>query len=419
MCLQIITNLFTQALRNRADKSGMKKTNKTLLLVLILLLPSCVEEDACKKAADKGIKLSAKQQATCDAATDDEPVPDEPDREPSSDDEPIPVPVGDADLVGLSQYIANTVDDIQNRSELGKGRTLSSAFPVDSCHKDLQGMDQFSDAIAYSVSELSKGRQIQLQSLGSIFGYSTNPSTYKDVSLISHPLCDVTSSSLRHTIPGRTLPDSATIALSQRFANEHNTYRKQILDGDSRGTERIQKHWGKFFGCLAYVESLTTADTSTSNSVAANVAPSSYRKPAGVKFYIDPSQSQASKLNIGLFQFTPTYGGNINPCVKQWNKDYPSCKISDTSTTNMINAVGSARQHFNAYCGVHKIVQTFFVQSHTWSTSRNHPSNFPSGTLKSTGERCVTPHFKSAYNHFGPLQNTTGTNLKKLMSCIY
>jgi hypothetical protein len=218
----------------------------------------------------------------------------------------------------------------------------------------------------------------------------------------------------------RIKPDAATRALAQRFSDDHNKYRDQFLDGNSDGIKSFQKHWGKFFGCLAYTESLTTADTSTSRNVASQYAASSYTKPDGVKFYIDPVQSQASKLNIGLFQFTPTYGGNINPCVKQWNKEYPSCSIDGRTTDDMINAVGSAGQRFNAYCGVHKLLQTFFVQSHSSQTKRTHPSNFAGG-MKSPELRCVTPHIHASlgYNHFGPLQNTTGTNLKKLMSCVY
>ena len=402
----------------------MKTTQYGLMAALLLLLFSCVEEDPCKTTTKDGkeVTLTAAQKAKCDAdnpATpdpkpDNPPVVDDPVREPANDP-------ADPDLLGLSQYIANTVDDIQNRDELGKTRTLTNAFPVDKCHKALNNMNQFSDSIAFFIGELSKGKKVQLQGLGSIFGYSSNPATYKNVSLISHPLCDVTKSSLGHTISGRTLPDTEAIRLSQRFADDHNKYREQFIDGDAKGTENIQRLWGKFFGCLAYTESLTTADTSTSIRVASDIAPSAYRKPAGVKFYIDPRQSEASKLNIGLFQFTPSYGGNINPCIKQWNQDYPTCSITSKTTDNMIYTVGSAGQRFNAYCGVHKLLQTFFVQTHSSQTKRTHPSNFPGGSLKSETQRCVTPHFHAnrAYNHFGPLQNTTGTNLKKLMQCVY
>lgn len=403
----------------------MKTTKHKLLLLTLITAFSCVQDDPCNQKNEDGtnITLTSEQKAKCDA--DDQNGSDEPDDpvvvDPDPDDPQDPVDPADPDLFDLSSYIADTVDRAQNRDELAKPRSLSSDFKVDRCHAELNGMNQFSDSIAFFVGELSKGQQVQLQSLGSIFGYSTNPSTYEKVSLLSHPLCDVTRSSLSHTIAGRSMPDTTTINLAQRFADDHNRYRTQFLNGDEEGSVQAQRLWGRFFGCLAYTESLTTADTSSSRSVASRIAPRSYTKPAGVKFYIDPRQSEASKLNIGLFQFTPTFGGNINPCIKQWNKDYPSCQISDRSTDNMIYAVGSAAQHFNAYCGVHKLLQTFFVQTHSNQTRRTHPANFPSGRMKPTSQRCVTPHIHAsrAYNHFGPLQNTTGNNLKKLMSCVY
>jgi hypothetical protein len=407
----------------------MNKIKYAFLSALIILLPSCVTEKMCEKEANGEIELTPKQEKACEAREEDKPEPTKPEpTKPGPIEPPIviePGEPGDSDLIGLSQYIANTVDAIHNRAELAKGRSLYKSFPVDSCHQDLKGMDQFSDAIAFFIGELSKKKVIQMQGIGQYYDHSADPSTYHKISLLSRPLCNVTASSLRHTIKGRRMPDSATIALSQRFADDHNKYRKEFINGDKRGAEKAQRLWGKFFGCLAYTESLTTADIHESRRVAQNVAPTNYRKPAGIKFYIDPKQSQASKLNIGLFQFTPVAGGNINPCIKQWNKDYPSCKINNRSTASMINTVGSARQHFNAYCGVHKLVQTFFVQTHTTKNSRVHPSNFPGGRLKKKSQRCVTPHHRYAYSHFGPLQNTTqeedgsNSNLKKLMRCVY
>lgn len=393
----------------------MKTTKYTLQIILVLFLSfSCVEDPCNPDATTSGAATLDTDNAQCSTDTPPDDVDAPPSRVPSSDP-------ADPDLVELSSYISDTVDGIFNRSELGKSRDLTDNFAVDSCQPELDGLNQFSDSIAHSIGEMSKGKKVQLQSLGSIFGYSTNPSTYKDVSLISHRLCDVTASSLQHTMGSRRQPDAATRALAQRFADDHNKYRDQFLDNNPEGIKNFQKLWGKFFGCLAYTESLTTADTSTSERVADDYASSSYRKPAGVKFYIDPRQPQASKLNIGLFQFSPDFGGNINPCIKQWNNDYPSCQITSRTTDNMINAVGSSGQRFNAYCGVHKLVQTFFVQSHSNQTKRTHPDNFKGGSLKPAELRCVTPHIHASlgYNHFGPLQNTTGSNLNTIMSCIY
>lgn len=82
----------------------------------------------------------------------------------------------------------------------------------------------------------------------------------------------------------------------------------------------------------------------------------------------------------------------------------------------MIKVLGSSYQSFNAFCGIHKVVQTFAIQVNTSSSSSTHPSNGG----KTAANRCVTPHFYAgkAYNHFGPLQNSTGENMNSLYSCI-
>ena len=136
-------------------------------------------------------------------------------------------------------------------------------------------------------------------------------------------------------------------------------------------------------GCLSYTESLTTADSSRSYRVADKYAPSDYRKPEGVKFYEDPYQDEASKLNIGLFQFTPTWYGNVNPCIRNWNAWFPSCSVgAKPSKSSLIRKFGSSYQTFNAFCGVNKFVQTFAIQQNTTRTKSTHPDNYSGGRLK-------------------------------------
>ena len=319
----------------------------------------------------------------------------------------------------IANEVADIVDYTQNDNELAKRRSIASVSEGDSCHSVLSNNTRFADAIGFFVEELSKKQQVQVQGIASYYNMSSNPETYEKVSLVSHELCPVTSSSLSQTI--KKVPGSSTIALANRFAEDHNGFRELYLNGDQAALVDLKKLWGKFFGCLAYSESLSTADTSTSYSVANEYGPSGYSKPTGVKFYEDPYQDAASRLNIGLFQFTPRYAGNINPCIKQWNRDYPSCSTSSTSQSALIPLVGSSQQHFNAYCGIHKLLQTFTVQVNSSSSTNTHPQNKEGSSLKSSGERCVTPHFYAgwAYNHFGPLQNSTGSNMYKLMSCVY
>lgn len=87
----------------------------------------------------------------------------------------------------------------------------------------------------------------------------------------------------------------------------------------------------------------------------------------------------------------------------------------------MIRILGSAKQTFNAFCGVNKILQTFSVQVNTTKTWATHPNNFHNGKLINGKDRCITPFIYSgrAYNHFGPLQNSTGSNLETLFNCVF
>jgi len=172
--------------------------------------------------------------------------------------------------------------------------------------------------------------------------------------------------------------------------------------------------------CLSYVESLTTADRPFSDRIAQAYAPSDYRRPAGVLFYEDPLQPEASALNLGLFQFSPDSGGNIYACIKQWNLIYPSCQVpSGGSTKEMLRLLGSSYQSFNAFCGTEKPSEMFSIQVNSSNSKRTHPANWRSdGSLKAPKDRCVSLYFAgAAYNHFGPFQNSTGNNLEELLTC--
>ncbi len=399
---------------------------------LTLLMTGCNEDCAVNPDAPNCVADNDSQTPGDNTApeSDPEPVPDpDPDigqnpEEPTDPQEPAPPtnprePASELSWLEIADHIADTVDPIFSNDELSIARTFEVFSRGDSCHEDLDEAPRFADAIGFFIKELSREQKVQLQGIASFYGMSSSDATYHPVSLISHPLCRVTRSTLSSTM--RNIPGSTTISLAQRFADDHNRHRQNVLDGVQGAEEDLQKLWGQFFGCLAYSESLSTADTSLSQRTASRYAPSGYRKPAGVKFYDDPAQSQASRLNIGLFQFTPNYSGNINPCFRQWNRDYPSCQISRGDRSDMIRVVGSSLQHFNAYCGVHKLLQTFSVQVNSRNSRNTHPDNRAGSSLKPADERCVTPHFYAgwAYNHFGPLQNSTGSNLNKLLKCVY
>ncbi|MBK25772.1 MAG: hypothetical protein CME70_17365 [Halobacteriovorax sp.] len=390
----------------------MKNITVTLLIGFSLLLSSCVEEQETNCGGDS-VNNDSKE---CSTAETDQ-------REEVEEDEDStvaqPIPSSETDVFEeVATYFGRWVDDSESMNELLSLRDNSVETVADSCHDDFENQDRFSDTMAFFIREQSAPRKVTIQSIASYYGTSSDLNTHNEVGLFSHPLCEVSNSSLRKTV--KKVPDSGTISKANSFAKLHNQYRVGYLNGDSQEKLKLERHWGAFFGCLAYAESLSTADSSSSKSVASSVAPSGYRKPAGVKFYNDKYQPPSSRLNIGLYQFTPKYSGNINPCIKQWNSDYPTCSTSARSQGDLIKLLGSSHQRFNAFCGVNKLLQTFSIQVNTSSSKHTHPGNRNSSGLKPGANRCVTPHFYAgwAYNHFGPLQNSTGSNMKKLFSCI-
>lgn len=320
----------------------------------------------------------------------------------------------------VSYQVASQVDD-QHRSyrELLPQRSSEMSHQVDQCDVSLQNKSSFADRIAYQLDLHMNDLKGELSPIASYYALSSNVSSYYPVSLIRQPMCGVTSATLSKTI--NKVPSARVIEKMNTFANRYNQYREGALQGDASSFTKLHRLWGRMMMCLAYTESLTSANTKTSDRVAASVAPSGYRRPAGVLFYEDPYQDAASKLNLGLYQFTPNAGGNINSCIRQWNNIYPQCQISTkASQAEMIRILGSSYQTFNAFCGVNKVIQTFTVQVNTTSSSATHPNNKNSnGSLKPPAERCVSLHFQAgkAYNHFGPFQNSTGSNLEEMLNC--
>lgn len=306
-------------------------------------------------------------------------------------------------------------------AELGRSRPRGNLSAIDQCVPALQSETRFADTIAYQVNEHFKSSKAELTFIVSLFGLPASLDQHVALSLTSFPLCSVTTQTLTQTIGGSRVPSARVITQLNQFADQMNQLREKSLSGDDEAKKQLVSRWSRVMMCLGYVESLTTADTSTSESVARRVGPQGYRKPAGVKFYEDPEQPQASRLNIGLFQFTPDAGGNVFPCIRRWNKVNPQCAISESaSQAEMIRVLGSDLQHFNSFCGVNKLVQMFSVQVNTRNVNNTHPANRRSdGRLKPSGERCVSLHFRpgNSYLHFGPFMNSTGSNLEQLMSC--
>lgn len=323
-----------------------------------------------------------------------------------------------------SALVGSEVDDYKNSSQLQKNRTIINDDSVDQCTsaKTGQSMDKFSDQISFHVAAMLEPSPVMVGTIGVLYGAPADDESYKPSSLMSHPLCEVSASSLKKTL--KKIPSQKTIEKLNNFTSEMNILRAQALAGNATAKAELQKKWTRVFSCLGYSESLKSSDSSTSRSVASRFAPADYEKPPGVEFYEDSLQPAVSRLNIGMYQFTPNSSGNIQSCLKAWNAmnaGSPSCQVSTNgSQASMIKILGSSQQSFNAFCGVHKVVETFAIQAYTKSSSATHPSNKTEDGLKSPANRCVTPYFYAgwAYNHFGPLQNSTGSNMNELYSCI-
>jgi hypothetical protein len=337
----------------------------------------------------------------------------------------VPEPEPESSGFDLFQEVADPLGQKVDRRyssyrEYQKVRAVSDFSVVDRCEAGLQGRKKFSDVVAFFVQEHFQPQRAELSFISDLFGLPSSQSAFAQNSLVSHSMCRVTAETLAQTIGSQRVPSAATIAKLNQWVDRYNVSQAKLRRGDESARKELLLQWGQLFMCLGYVESLTTADTARSQDVAKRNAPSSYRKPAGVNFYEDPKQPAASRLNIGLYQFTPDSRGNIFPCLRRWNGVRPQCALRERGTQDeMIWAVGSELQTFNAFCGVNKIVQMFSVQVNTDKPSNTHPSNNRQGRLRFSDERCVSLHFRpgNSYLHFGPLMNNTGKNLDELFTC--
>lgn len=271
-------------------------------------------------------------------------------------------------------------------NELTKIRKQDS---IDNCKVDgaVNNVQTFGEQIRYWVNHF-ESNEVDL-SMDEINTYYDVKDGLAALSTRDLNFCEVDKASLSRSL--KNVPDEETIKLLNAFFNENTDYEK-------------------LYTCLAKEESLGDPDTESSIKVFKKFSNQAL-KPAGVKFYWDKEQPKGSALNIGLFQFTPNINGNIRPCVLSWNKMFKSqtsCQIK--SNDDALAALASSGQNFNAYCGLHKVIETASIQMKSIGESRKFKP----------GQSCVSLQMKAtlAYNHFGPFQNSTGKNLKSLAKCI-
>lgn len=350
----------------------------------------------------------------------DDPVDKEPD-----DKDPKDPPVSSDVDVERDVYFptAEMVDSYYpSKQALTKNRPNDGYHEIEGCIDELQNVDTFGRRAAHFVNLMTKPNKPRVDTVASSYNLPNKIADHQEIELDQIKLCPVSESSLRQTLNGsKRVPAASTIQKLQKFSNLHNKLIADIKLDIPASKIRLERLWTKMLYCLSYTESLSgSPDSSYSRNIASKHAPSDYDKAEGVTFYEDPLQDEVSRLNIGIYQFTPNTDGNIKACIRSWNDLHPKCQIKEKlSKGESIKLLGSNFQTFNSFCGVNKIMQSFAVQVNTRSSGSTHPANIQSGKLVSANNRCVSPFFYSgkAYNHFGPLMNSTGKNLEHVIGC--
>lgn len=259
-----------------------------------------------------------------------------------------------------------------------------------------------------------------------------------DVTFLSHSFCDVTQESLNAKLAkGVSASEAATV---QSFISQFNSL-QAAARADPSKMPSFLKLTTAFTSCLASEESMTSADgfnyfqTSFKNDrsgrreaahakrkakadeiaryiglAGANDANPGARLPPGIELYDD-----GYGWVLGAYQFS---SGEMSQCIYNWNKLYPSCAIPDTGDKQKRNRIlaSSPRQSFNIFCGINSLTQSLKAQANTNESFRvvGGPANF----REPASNRCVSLFVgNSGRMRFGPMRNSTGENLNKVVSC--
>ncbi|MEO5668035.1 MAG: hypothetical protein ABIR96_08250 [Bdellovibrionota bacterium] len=186
--------------------------------------------------------------------------------------------------------------------------------------------------------------------------------------------------------------------------------------------------WTAFMGCTGYQE-VGTAWAMGKNKKVVPLPAGTNIKEISMKRLVlsqDPEDPSSWKSTYGFgddgfnqlaaFQKNPGYasgfdpnGGNLYPCVKKWNADFPDLAVPEQThkRTNGSPVSGydlkalrkllvAKQQKFNRYCGTSKLFSNFAAQAAA-SLHDGGPS----------GPACVSP-FNKFYNHFGSNMCTSG-----------
>jgi len=160
----------------------------------------------------------------------------------------VPVPTIDFgqdlnadEYLNASSVVGPSVDAFKKLSELTKIRSIVNDDTADKCFDDNEPHDQFADQISYYSQKMIKDIPAMVGAIGSYYGTSESDSNYFPTSLIRHPLCQVSSSSLSQTI--KNVPSQSTIDKMNQFANAVNSLRTDVISGDQTAKAELLSLW--------------------------------------------------------------------------------------------------------------------------------------------------------------------------------
>lgn len=225
-------------------------------------------------------------------------------------------------------------------------------------------------------------------------------------------------------------------ALMRSFSRAYNKLNAQFSPERARVVRR--EFWAAFMACTAYKE------TGLAWSRGANAKPYRNQNPNDASTWtsrtgdeatnqLDPYQEQSSterarEYNLGFTdargdsgksgdraEGMNIKGGNLEPCIRQWNALYPKRAIPNR-TYKMVNTNGKKSeapgydlealrrelvapdQEMNHMCGLQKVFSNLQMQK-------------DQGVRDEDGQACVSP-FNKFYNHFGSYMCASGGMLK-------
>ena len=149
------------------------------------------------------------------------------------------------EYLNAASIVGPSVDQFQKQFALSEVRTKINPDNADKCFNDEKSHDIFSEQISYYSALMIKGAPAMIGVIGSYYGTSENDNNYFPTSLIRHPLCAVTKSTLGKTL--KNIPTQSTIDKLNNYSLKVNLLRKQVIAGDMKAKAELLSVWSRVF----------------------------------------------------------------------------------------------------------------------------------------------------------------------------